>query len=189
MTTYSALLFVHIGAAILWVGGATIMQLLGLRARAAGDERLREFVKDVAWIGKVVMGPSSLLVVSSGIWMVATGPWTLDQDWIAIGLGLFALAFVTGAAFLGPESMRIANAELSSRELCARAERLTLVARIDTALLFLIVFDMSAKPTFADPTPLVVAAVTFLAASAAIVWRSRTPAERRPCATLVPATD
>jgi hypothetical protein len=48
---------------------------------------------------------------------------------------------------------------------------------------------MSAKPSFADPMPLVVAAVTFLAASAAIVWRSRTPAAPCPRATLVPATD
>jgi hypothetical protein len=55
-----------------------------------------------------------------------------------------------GILFLGPESKRLnrAAAERGPRspEVQARLRRILLVARVDVALMFLIVFDMVAKP-------------------------------------------
>jgi hypothetical protein len=78
----------------------------------------------------------------------------IGDDWILIGLGLFAVTFLTGALFFGPESGRIAKLIDSegpdSPAVQPRIRRIIVISRIDLVVLFLIVFDMVVKPTFDD---------------------------------------
>jgi hypothetical protein len=63
---------------------------------------------------------------------------------------LWALSATTGILFLGPESKRLNRAAAEhgpkSAEVQARLRRILLVVRVDVALMFVIVFDMVAKP-------------------------------------------
>ena len=67
-----------------------------------------------------------------------------------LALIAFGLSFVTGIAFLGPESKRIAVAidahGADSPEAVARIRRILLVSRIELVILVLIVFDTVLKP-------------------------------------------
>lgn len=183
MDTYSALLFVHISAAILWVGGAASLQVFAALAKRRGADRRAELVEDFESVGKLVLGPSALLVLASGIWMVVDGYWSFSDAWILFGLGLFASAFVLVATFIVPEGARLTQAiaehGAESRTAAAHVDRLLLFARVELAIFALILFDMAVKPTLDKPVTIVAAAAAFLAAVITIVATSR-PSRSRP---------
>ena len=154
MTLYEFLLFVHVAAAVVWVGGGAMIQLFGLRALGSNDpNRLAQFAGDVEPIGNRALVPAALTAFLSGLALVWESEfWTFGEDWIVIGLVLFAITFVAGAAFFGPESGRVKKLiETEGVDAAqARVRRLIVLSRIDLIVLFLIIFDMSVKPSFDD---------------------------------------
>jgi uncharacterized membrane protein len=183
MTWYTFLLFVHIALAIVWIGGGLMMQFFGIRAMLAGPERLAAFGADVEWVGMRVLTPASLLAFVSGILLVFEGPWSFGDDWIVIGLALFAVTFFAGMLFFGPESGRLGKLiqaqGVESPEVQARMGRLILFSRFDLVVLFLIVFDMAVKPEFSDAGAIAFALAVAAAAVALIAWRSSARAPAR----------
>jgi uncharacterized membrane protein len=176
MTWYEFLLFAHIAMAATWVGGAAMMQFFGLRAmRATNPMRLAELGADIEWIGNRVLVPSALLAVVSGVLMVIDSEvWGFGDDWIVIGIVLFAITFLAGAAFFGPESGRLGKlveAEgPTSPAVLAKLKRLLALTRADLMLLFLIIFDMAVKPQWGDASFWI--AVLVFAALAALLVRN-----------------
>ena len=174
MTWYEFLLFVHISMAVIWVGGGAMMQFFGLRAISAPDPmRLVQLGQDIEWIANRVLVPASALAVISGILLVIDSDfWGFGDDWILLGLILFAITFVAGAFFFGPESGRVgklAEAEgPGSPVVQARLRRLLALTRADLMLLFLIIFDMTVKPQWGDAS-LWIAVLVFAALAALLV--------------------
>jgi uncharacterized membrane protein len=174
MTWYEFLLFVHVAAAAVWVGGAAIMQFFGLRAmRAPNPMRLVDLGGDIEWIGQRVLVPASALAVVSGVLLVIDSDvWGFGDDWIVIGIILFAITFLAGALFFGPEAGRLgklAEAEgPTSPAVLAKLQRLLALTRADLMLLFLIIFDMSVKPSWGDGS-LWIAVLAFAALAALLV--------------------
>jgi uncharacterized membrane protein len=175
MTWYEFLLFVHIAMAATWVGGAAMMQFFGLRAISASDpKRLADLGADIEWIGNRVLVPSAALAVVSGVLLVIDSDvWGFGDDWIVIGIILFAITFLAGAAFFGPESGRlgklVAAEGPSSPAVQEKLKRLLALTRADLMLLFLIIFDMSVKPAWGDAS-LWIAVLAFAALAALLVW-------------------
>jgi uncharacterized membrane protein len=151
MDLYELLLAIHILAAVIWVGGATSLQVLAVRAMGSGDPvRMATFAGEAEWVGKRVFMPTSVVVLLAGIALVLEGGWGFDQLWILIGLGGIAFSIVTGAGFLGPESGRL-QALLETRtfedpEVQSRLDRIFKISRIELGVLLLIVIDMAIKP-------------------------------------------
>jgi len=148
---YDWLLFFHIAAAIVWLGGGAAIQVLAIRANRADDPaRMTGIASDAEWIGMRIFLPSSLIVLVLGIILTVDGPWDFGQTWIILALIGFGMSFVTGAAFLGPESGRISKLLAAegpeSPAVRARIQRIFLVSRIELGLLYLIVLDMVLKP-------------------------------------------
>jgi uncharacterized membrane protein len=148
---YEWLLFFHIAAAIVWLGGGVAIQVLAVRANRTDDTaRMVAIAHEAEWFGTRVFLPSSLLVLVLGIILTLDGPWDFGQTWIVLALIGYGLSFVTGAAFLGPESGRIGKLLAAegpdSPAVQARIQRIFLVARIELVLLYLIVLDMAVKP-------------------------------------------
>jgi uncharacterized membrane protein len=156
VTWYEFLLFVHIAMAVIWIGGATMIQFFALRIMKATDPmRMAEFGHDIEWISTRFFIPASLLAVVSGVWMVIDSDfWGFGDDWIVIGLILFATTFLAGALFFGPESGRLGK--LAETEgptapvVQQKMQRLIALSRADLMLLFLIIFDMATKPQWGD---------------------------------------
>ena len=174
MEWYEFLLFVHIAMAAIWVGGASMIQFFALRAmKATNPERMVEFGEDVGWISQRVLTPAALLAVVSGVWMVIDSDfWGFGDDWIVLGIVLFAITFLAGAGFFGPEAGRIGKlveAEGPASPLVqARLTRLLALSRADLMLLFLIIFDMAVKPQWGDAS-LWIAVIVFGAIAALLV--------------------
>jgi uncharacterized membrane protein len=102
MTRYDAYKFVHITAAIVWLGAGVMIQLLAGRAqRTRDDNYLHRLFHDAGVLSKVLFIPASLTVVVCGILMVVDGPWDFGALWIVLGLAGYAATFVTGAFILG----------------------------------------------------------------------------------------
>ena len=153
MSTYELLLFGHLLAAMIWVGGGLLSQMYYLRARAAGPEAVGRFAKDAEWIGMRVMTPASLSVLIFGILLVLElDAYDFSQFWISAALAMFALSFLTGLTFLGPESGRIGklSEELGAAhpDVQRRIGRVVVISRMEFFLLVLIVLDMVVKPGF-----------------------------------------
>ena len=151
MDLYELLLAIHILAVVVWVGGATSLQVLAIRATGSGDPvRMATFAGEAEWVGMRIFMPSSIVVLLAGIALVLEGSWGFDQLWILIGLAGIAFSIVVGAAFLGPESGRL-KALMEARgaedtEVKQRLERIFMISRIELGVLLLIVLDMAIKP-------------------------------------------
>jgi uncharacterized membrane protein len=103
------LLFLHVTVAVIWVGGALMMQFFGVRASMSGDpRRMAALGEDIEWIANRVFIPASLLAFVSGVLLVVESDfYGFGDDWIVMGLVLYATTFFAGLLFLGPESGRI----------------------------------------------------------------------------------
>jgi uncharacterized membrane protein len=152
MTGYSWLLFLHILAAIVWVGGAIMLNVLNTRNIRSGDPaRLATSARETEWVGTRLIAPTTLVLLVLGLVMVGVNEaWTIGQLWIILALVLFAITFATGAFFLGPEAGRIGKMieerGAEDPEVRHRLRRVVLVGRIDLVTLIVIVWDMAVKP-------------------------------------------
>lgn len=177
MSWYEFLLFVHVSAVAVWVGGATAIQFFALRVLASTGARLVAFARDVEWISMRILTAASALAFLSGILLVIEGPWMFGDDWIVIGLVLFGITFLAGVLFFGPESGRIAKiveAEGSdSPAAAARIRRILALSRLDLILLFLIVYDMAVKPQFGDGGAIALGVGLATLAWTLVLWRLR----------------
>jgi uncharacterized membrane protein len=174
MTLFEFLLFVHVAMAVIWVGGGLMMQFFGVRASMSGDPtRMVALGEDIEWIANRVFIPSSVLAFLSGIALVLESPYDFGDDWIVIGLLLYALTFLAGLLFLGPESGRLGKlVEQGSPEAGPRMLRLIMLARLDLVVLFLLIYDMTVKPSF-DDAALLEGVLAAVFVGALIYWRYR----------------
>jgi uncharacterized membrane protein len=150
VTWYELWLFLHISAAVLWIGGAVAVQVFGALATSSGDPaRSAAFGKDTGVMVRWVFMPSSLVVLVSGILLVDEGNWDWGEWFIVLGLVGWAVVAVTAFGYLTRAlkdvGMRIAT-QGPSPELGAEMNRLILVARVLILVLFAILFVMVVKP-------------------------------------------
>jgi uncharacterized membrane protein len=173
---YALLLFVHISMAIVWIGGAVMMQLFGLRATMSGDPaRVATLGQDIEWIANRTFIPASLIAFVTGVLLVVNSDfYGFGDDWIVIALVLYATTFVAGLLFLGPESGRVGKLQAAGApEAGVRTLRLIMLSRLDLVLLFLIVYDMAVKPSFGDAESIGWGLVGALAVGGLVYWRYR----------------
>jgi len=86
---------------MVWVGGAVVLLALSaLTVRGADPPAVARFVRTLRVLGPAVLAPATIAVVGFGVWVVLDDEsWDFGQTWIGIALALFAVAFLTGAAF------------------------------------------------------------------------------------------
>ena len=176
MTWYSFLLFVHVALAVIWVGGGLMMQFFGIRAAMSGDPtRFATLGADIKWIADRVFIPASLLAFVSGILLVVESDfYGFGDDWIVIGLVLYATTFLAGLLVLGPESARVGKLTAEgSPEAGPRMLRLLLLSRLDLVVLFALIYDMTVKPDFGDAASILWGAAGAAVAAGIIYWRFR----------------
>jgi uncharacterized membrane protein len=183
VTRYELLTFLHIAAAVIWLGAGFLIALLVFGAERAGD-RAKEagHHQDVGWLAPRLFIPASLSTFVFGLLLVIDGPWSFDQLWITVAMMGWAVSFALGFFYFKPEGERI-GALVEERgpadpEVDRRLHRLNIVDRLQLAILFLVLADMVVKPTGDDSGSLVVGAVilALVAGFAAISIRGHNPA-------------
>ena len=177
------LLFFHVTMAVVWVGGGLMVQFFALRATMSGDPaRMATFGEDVKWIADRVFVPGSLLAFLSGVLLVVDSDfYGFGDDWIVIGLALYATTFLAGLLFLGPEAARVGKLTAEgSPDAGPRMQRLLFLSRLDLALLFLIVYDMTVKPSFDDASSILWGLAGAAVIVALLYWRYRVALSQPP---------
>jgi uncharacterized membrane protein len=150
---YLAFKGVHVVSAVLWVGGGTFTTLAVIAAERADDtERMLGLAKEAEWGAMRIFVPASFVVLAMGIAMTINGDLDWGQFWLVFGLVAWAISTAVGIGFLTPRINKL-NKLIEKRgsddpAVTAAVQPILLAARLDIALLLLIVVDMVVKPRF-----------------------------------------
>ena len=142
--------FVHIAAAVAWIGGGLALTLLIGQVRGNGTgEEMAALLTRVERFRKTYFAPLSVLVLVMGVGMAMIGG-IMGAPWVSIGfLGIFVSAGI-GMGYLTPKSRQlrtlIEQHGLTHPEVAQLGNQLLLVSRIDSVILMLIVAVMVFKP-------------------------------------------
>ena len=177
MSLYELLLFMHITAAVVWIGSATLINLQAFRAERAEDlDGLRRAARDGSELAPRLFIPASFATLILGILLVIDGPWSFDQLWIDIGLVGIAATIATGIGMLEPRSKEIGGMlerDGMTPEAGRKIKQLVTLGRIDLVVLYLVIATMAIKPTGDDVGVLVAMALILAAAVAFFTARAR----------------
>jgi uncharacterized membrane protein len=148
---YFVFKMLHVGAAVIWVGGGLFIALCAILAELANDDDQLLVIGRLAdQVASKVFPIMSFVVLGFGFAMTSNANIPFDQFWLIFGLIAWGMSAATGIFFLTPETKRLTKA-MTARgpkdpEVQDRLRRILLVLRVDVALMFLIVFDMVVKP-------------------------------------------
>lgn len=181
MTSYELLLFLHVSAVAFWLGAELLVEILVHRAERQGNPAaIRRLFDEFNALDPISM-PVTLVVLATGIAMVIDGAWSFGEPWIVIGLSGVAFIYLYGFGYLQPQVNRLQamSEDQAATGPAAQAlmRRFFALWRIETAVLFLLVFDMTVKPTGEDTGTLVVMAAALVVAIAYSLWRARAIAQ------------
>lgn len=147
--TYPVLKTIHILAAVVWVGGLTLIILAILYERRDEMEGLLVVAKQADWVGTRVFVPASLVTLGFGLAAAFKGSWDFGNAWIIIGprrLGRLGL-HRDCPDHAAREAARRGHARpLRGSGRPGRRDRDHADRRIDSVILTLVVADMAAKP-------------------------------------------
>ncbi len=187
MSWYEFLLFVHITAAVIWLGGAFTLQMYGAVVRRGGDPgELARFAGRAGVLGERMFTPASLVVVLAGVGLIIDGNWDWDQLWVIFALVTFAASFATGLLVIAPMAKRIPAVGPTTPAGQALIQGLFTILRVDLAFMYAIVFAMVVKPTTDDGWTIAIAAAVLVALTALFLAPLRSAGAQPPPTT---ATD
>ena len=149
MSWYELLLSVHILAIATWFGSGCALVAVGFQTLKTGPETYAGFVVPAAkWAGRAHPA-AGLLLLLTGFAMVADADLDFDT-WLILGLIGWVVTLGIGGALIGRTSdglvKRIESGGCTAEELNDGGRKILLYARIELALLVLIIVDMVAKP-------------------------------------------
>jgi len=145
------LLTVHVLAAVIWVGGAIAMHILGRRVLKRGDNaEIYAFSKEINVVALRLYAPTSLILLIAGIFLVSEAGYEFSQAWIGIALAGWLFSFIVGVGYYGPQDkkLQLLVAERGENDPGVRrnvAAALT-VNSVELLILVLVVIDMTLKP-------------------------------------------
>jgi uncharacterized membrane protein len=150
-TWFGVFKLVHVSFAVFWVGGGLLLTVLAARAeRANNAEDLANIARQAMFAGEELFTPASGIVLAMGIAMVIDQHIGFGTTWVTIGLIGFAISFVTGIAVLAPRARKLVElfdtVGAAAPETQKAIGEIILIARLDVALLLVVVADMLMKP-------------------------------------------
>ncbi len=176
MDWYSLVKFLHVVAAVVWVGGGFALALLALRAeRASNIEAMLQAMRATGELSNRLFVPTSLLTLGFGLILCLF--WVGFSDlWVLIGLVGYFTTFAIGMTVFGPTAAKMAAliaGEGVTPQALALGQRMLRFVRIDYSVMLVIVADMVLKPTAQD-IGILVAMAAVLAAGIGLAMNAGT---------------
>lgn len=152
MDVYSIFKFLHVAAAMAWVGGGvTLFAMVLFAERAKDDAEMMRILGSVGLMGIRWFLPASALTLLFGLVMAFVGNlWT--EAFVVIGLaGLFG-SFLVGHFVLRVRGMAVGALMAEGRlaEAMVEGRRVISVAKFDYVMLFVVVAVMVLRPAWSD---------------------------------------
>ena len=170
MDLYDIGKYLHILVAILWLGGAFAVIMLGQMAINAKDsERLIFIAKLTETLAQRIFMPSSLVIFILGailVWM----QWSFAEAWVVFGIAGVVMTGALGGMVLTPLVKQLAALE-AGPEADAITKKLFSSAKGDLIMLFTIVWAMVSKPQWSDTLEIGVMVAIIVLAVVAFVRR------------------
>lgn len=175
METFLALKFVHVMAAIAWVGGGLCFSIFGTIFECRGDTRSLLLLTRLFGIhGPAFLMPAALITLLSGVALFTIGamPWAA---WSLLALALVSLAFGICTNIMKTAGERVAYLMDVGRDLhaAAAARRLLRLARFECATMMAIIALMVMKPDWGDLAVLATIGAAMTIATIAYLVRFR----------------
>ena len=150
--TYNLLKFLHVVAAVVWVGGVAALAVLNARvARQRDATVLAATARASVFYGRLVVGPAMGIVLFAGFGMAGLAGIRITTLWIMCGLvGLVASAMIGGLATTraGMELSTLADSPARDESrMRVLQRRLGVLAAANLLLLFSVIWAMVYKPT------------------------------------------
>lgn len=139
----SVLLFVHILAAGTWFGTNVVQALLNRRMQREPDEVAANWLRTTVAFGSRVYTPAAVLLLITGIWMIAINPaYDFENAFAIIGVVMVIIGAVLGARVFGPVGAAAAELREKGDAATSLYSRLQTFGAIDTALLTITIAAM-----------------------------------------------
>jgi uncharacterized membrane protein len=162
MDWYAIFKFLHVVAAVCWVGGGVVLMFQGLvAARANNHAAQMTVIKQTAGLANNWFIPASIGTLIFGA-VAATLGNSWSDAWVILGLAGFAATFCTGFFGIRPLAESIAKAEAEGRDAGNYGGKMLQIAKFDYVMLFTVIADMVLKPQWSDTILLMVMAVVLV---------------------------
>lgn len=101
MSLYGVLKFVHVLSVVAWVGGSIAMSVIGgLLLRSRDRATLGGYVPQMFAYSRRIGAPASVLVLITGIAMLAVGKIGFMAPWVVVGYAGLVLHFIIGSTLV-----------------------------------------------------------------------------------------
>jgi uncharacterized membrane protein len=149
-TLYDWLLFLHVLAAMIWVGGGVLLAAFAARVLRDPDPTVvGRFIASLRVLGPLVLAPATVAVLGLGIGIIVdSDAWDFGQLWVQLGLGLFAAAFLIGAVWQSRTALAATRAAARDDDAEARRQlrRWSWGYCLIVVVLVVAAWDMTTKP-------------------------------------------
>jgi putative copper export protein len=149
-TLYDWLVFLHVLAAMVWLGGGVMLAVTATRVlRDPTPGGVARFSGNLRVVGPLVLAPATVAVLGLGVALVLdTEALDFGQLWVQLGLGLFVGAFLIGAGYQSRTALAASRAADRDDDTEARRQlrRWSWGYRLIVVLLIVATWDMTTKP-------------------------------------------
>jgi uncharacterized membrane protein len=150
MDWYALVKYVHVVSAITAVG-LNLSYGVWLAGAARRPETRLDVLRGIKTLDDRLANPAYVLLLLTGLAMVAIGSLSITTTWIAVALALYVLLVILGIGVFSPalnhQIEAVAAGEGASPAYAALARRTTMSGAILVAIALVIVFLMVVKPT------------------------------------------
>jgi uncharacterized membrane protein len=142
---------IHVTSAVLWVGGGTMITILAIVAERSTDPvQIAHVARQATTVGEKFFAPIGLVTFLMGLAMMFNTNWGWGHFWVVVGLVGYVATFAIGIGLIAPTVKKL-HAVIEATgpthpEAIALIKRVMLIARVDSALLLVVVLDMVTKP-------------------------------------------
>jgi uncharacterized membrane protein len=151
LSLYSTLKFLHVVAAIIWVGGVITLTVVNMRlARTRNGDALAALSSVGAFYGRAVAGPAAAVTLLAGIATAVSAGFRMNSLWIIWGFAAILLSVALGATLIRGTTQRLgalaAMPDGDRTGIAALQGRLIALSGLNILLLLSAVWAMVAKP-------------------------------------------
>ena len=152
VNAYSVLKFLHVISVVVWLGGVVALSVLTWRLRGDRNrELLRTALPQLANYGQMMIGPSSGIVLLTGLAMVGMAKIGFGTFWVLWGFAGVVLHTFLGVVVIRRRTMKLAqlagSKEADDATLAAASRGLWQAQLLYMLILASVVWAMVLKPT------------------------------------------
>ena len=150
-TIYLLLKYLHVLAAIVWIGGMFALTVLNARLAGTADPAARAaFGRQSEWFGRNAIGPAMLVVLLAGLAAAGRVGFPFGSLWIVWGLAGFVVSILIGVVAVSRTAAQLSvaarSAGMADSRVAALGRRLAVLNWINLLVLASVVYAMIFKP-------------------------------------------